>query len=51
LARGQRRPNDADVLEVLVIVDGVTPLMTGLRVDVFFFADEPAMAGGQSVAR
>lgn len=35
-SRGPRRPNDVDVLEVMVELDGVPPLLTGMRVDVFF---------------
>ncbi len=38
-ARGPRRPNDVEVLEVLVGLDGQPPLLTGMRVDVFFKAD------------
>jgi len=34
--RGPRRPNDVDVLEVVAELDGKPPLLTGLRVDVFF---------------
>ncbi len=34
--RGPRRPNDVDVLEVVVDVDGQPPLLPGMRVDVFF---------------
>jgi HlyD family secretion protein len=34
--RGPRRPNDVDVLEVLVDLDGNSPLLPGMRVDVFF---------------
>jgi HlyD family secretion protein len=33
--RGPRRLNDVDVLEVLVNLTGETPLMPGMRVDVF----------------
>lgn len=39
-SRGPRRPNDVEVLEVMVALDGQPPLMTGMRVDVFFKADE-----------
>jgi len=35
-SRGPRRPNDVEVLEVLASIDGNTPLLTGMRVDVFF---------------
>ena len=39
-SRGPRRPNDVEVLEVMVALDGQPPLLTGMRVDVFFKADE-----------
>ncbi len=35
-SRGPRRPNDVEVLEVLAELDGAPPLLTGMRVDVFF---------------
>lgn len=38
--RGPRRPNDVDVLEVLADIDGTPPLLTGMRVDVFFKFDD-----------
>jgi HlyD family secretion protein len=38
-SRGPRRPNDVEVLEVMVALDGQPPLMTGMRVDVFFKTD------------
>lgn len=34
--RGPRRPNDVDVLEVVVDMDGQPPLLPGMRVDTFF---------------
>jgi HlyD family secretion protein len=34
--RGPRRPNDVDVLEVVVDMEGQPPLLPGMRVDVFF---------------
>ena len=40
--RGVRRPNDVEVLEVLVALDGQPPLLSGMRVDVFFKADASA---------
>ena len=40
--RGVRRPNDIEVLEVMVALDGTPPLMSGMRVDVFFKADAAA---------
>lgn len=44
LTRGVRKPNDLDVIEVTVSVDGEPVLIPGMRVDVFFKADkaEPA---------
>jgi HlyD family secretion protein len=39
VARGPRKPNDVEVLEVLVSLDGQPPLLPGMRVDVFFKAD------------
>jgi HlyD family secretion protein len=39
-SRGPRRPNDVEVLEVMVALDGQPPLLTGMRVDVFFKSDE-----------
>jgi HlyD family secretion protein len=38
-SRGPRRPNDVEVLEVMVALDGQPPLLTGMRVDVFFKTD------------
>lgn len=50
--RGPRRPNDVEVVEVMVSLDGNPPLFTGMRVDVFFKADSaaaaPAPAAGAS---
>jgi HlyD family secretion protein len=34
--RGPRRPNDVEVLEAVIDLDGLPPLLTGMRVDVFF---------------
>jgi HlyD family secretion protein len=34
--RGVRRPNDVEVIEVIVALDSTPPLLTGMRVDVFF---------------
>lgn len=42
--RGPRRPNDVEVLEVLAALDGTPPLMTGMRVDVFFRHETSASA-------
>jgi HlyD family secretion protein len=41
-SRGPRRPNDVEVLEALVDIDGLPPLLTGMRVDVFFKHDATA---------
>jgi HlyD family secretion protein len=51
--RGPRRPNDVEVLEVMVTLDGHPPLLTGMRVDAFFKSDGSASAPrseGASVA-
>jgi HlyD family secretion protein len=42
--RGPRRPNDVEVLEVLITLDGQPPLLTGMRVDAFFKSDSAATA-------
>ena len=39
VTRGVRKPNDVDVIEVVVAIDGQTPLLPGMRVDVFFKTD------------
>jgi HlyD family secretion protein len=36
--RGPRRPNDVEVVEVMVALEGNPPLFTGMRVDTFFKA-------------
>jgi HlyD family secretion protein len=38
-AKGPRKPNDVDVLEVLIELDGRPQLMSGMRVDVFVKPD------------
>jgi len=43
-SRGPRRPNDVEVLEVLTALDGTPPLLTGMRVDVFFRHETSASA-------
>lgn len=43
-SRGPRRPNDVEVLEVLISLDGKPPLLTGMRVDVFFRHEASASA-------
>ena len=42
--RGVRRPNDVEVLEVMISLDGTPPLLSGMRVDVFFKSEGPAEA-------
>lgn len=49
--RGPRRPNDVDVLEVVVKLDGVPPLLTGMRVDVFFHLQDAQVRKSASVAQ
>lgn len=49
-SRGPRRPNDVDVLEVIVDLDGVPPLLTGMRVDVFFHRQEADARKSASIA-
>ncbi len=39
--RGVRRPNDVEVIEVVIALDGTPPLLSGMRVDVFFKSDKP----------
>jgi HlyD family secretion protein len=43
-SRGPRRPNDVEVLEVLISLDGTPPLLTGMRVDAFFRHEASASA-------
>lgn len=42
ISRGPRRPNDVEVLEAVIDLDGLPPLLTGMRVDVFFKHDATA---------
>lgn len=46
--RGPRRPNDVEVVEVMVALDGHPPLFTGMRVDTFFKLDDKAAAATTS---
>ncbi|MCB1509465.1 MAG: efflux RND transporter periplasmic adaptor subunit [Hyphomicrobiaceae bacterium] len=46
-ARGPRKPSDVDVLEVKIALDGQTPLMPGMRVDVFFKPTQPVKAAAR----
>lgn len=41
-SRGPRRPNDVEVVEVMIALDGRPPLFTGMRVDTFFKLDNQA---------
>jgi HlyD family secretion protein len=51
-SKGPRRPNDQDVLQVVVELEGRPPLIPGMRVDVFFkpdaTADRPAADSSKS---
>ena len=42
--RGPRRPNDVEVVEVMVALEGNPPLFTGMRVDAFFKLETSASA-------
>ena len=46
--RGPRRPNDVEVVEAMVTLDGTPPLFTGMRVDVFFKVETTASAAPQA---
>lgn len=48
-SRGPRRPNDVEVVEVMVDIDGNPPLFTGMRVDAFFKNDTAASASSARV--
>jgi HlyD family secretion protein len=41
-SRGPRRPNDVDVLEVIVDLAGTPPVLPGMRADVYFALDASA---------
>ena len=43
-SRGPRRPTDVEALEVLIDIDGQTPLLPGMRTDVFFLPDSTAQS-------
>lgn len=49
-SRGPRRPNDVEVVEVMVDIDGNPPLFTGMRVDAFFKNDAPQATASTSPA-
>ncbi|MBX9926086.1 MAG: efflux RND transporter periplasmic adaptor subunit [Hyphomicrobiaceae bacterium] len=44
--RGVRRPTDVEVVEVTVALDGKPPLLSGMRVDVFFKSEQAGSAAG-----
>lgn len=46
--RGVRRPTDVEVVEVLVALQGQPPLLSGMRVDVFFRQDQATAPTGAS---
>jgi len=46
--RGPRRPNDVDVLEVVADLEGSPPMLTGMRVDVFFKKDPADQQSSQA---
>lgn len=46
--RGPRRPNDVEVVEVMVALDGNPPLFTGMRVDTFFKNDATASSAPET---
>lgn len=48
--RGPRKPNDVDVLEVLINLTGQTPLLPGMRVDVFLKPDQQSLSGTRATA-
>ena len=43
-SRGPRRPTDVDALEVLIELETGSPLLPGMRTDVFFQPDATAQA-------
>jgi HlyD family secretion protein len=49
--RGPRRPNDVEVVEVMVALDGHPPLFTGMRVDTFFKLDNQAATVSANTAK
>lgn len=49
--RGAARRSDVDVLEIFVDLEGNTPLIPGLRVDVFFKPLAPATAAAGAAAK
>lgn len=49
--RGPRRPNDLEVVEVMIALDGHPPLFTGMRVDAFFKLDNEAASSMPSATK
>jgi len=47
-SRGPRRPNDLEVVEVMIDLDGHPPLFTGMRVDTFFKLDGSQASAGSA---
>lgn len=45
---GPRKPTDVDVLEVLIELAGQTPLLPGMRVDVFLKPEAPAQPAAEA---
>ncbi|MFA5956951.1 HlyD family secretion protein [Hyphomicrobium sp.] len=48
--RGPRRPNDVEVVEVMISLDGHPPLFTGMRVDTYFKLDNQAASTSNTAA-
>ncbi|NOT70716.1 MAG: HlyD family efflux transporter periplasmic adaptor subunit [Hyphomicrobium sp.] len=49
--RGPRRPNDVEVVEVMVGLDGNPPLFTGMRVDTYFKLDGASTAAATAPSK
>lgn len=49
--RGPRRPNDVEVVEVMVSLDDHPPLFTGMRVDTFFKLDNQAASASSATMK
>ena len=49
--RGPRRPNDVEVVEVMVSLDDHPPLFTGMRVDTFFKLDNQAASASPATTK
>jgi HlyD family secretion protein len=47
--RGVRRPNDVEVIEAVIALEGTPPLYSGMRVDVFFKYDGAPPAAAAAV--